>query len=635
MADRKITELTAMSAGTQATGDLLTIVDVSEAAAVDKNKKITVESLFQGIPGNVGIGKISSGNKLEIEGQGNTKVVIDGRTDAANGSDAILELWSKNSGGTNNFGFIDYDGDGNFEIGSGGGGAGSVPLVFKTNAVERLRISSDGKVGIGTTSPAGGLHVDAASGVDGPVFDSGGTGNTNHALLVRDSGNSQLFRVNNNGNVGIGASSPEEILHIAAASETVNSRDGVILESTSALAADTGLPLVFTSHIGNVANYGIASIAGRKENATSGDAAGYLQFATGSSGGAISERMRIDSSGNLNFAQEASSSYPEQKLKWSNDSTTTNGFYISQDSSRNGKIFHEQGLDIVFGTNNAEAMRIDSSGNVGIGTTSPNAKLDVNGNVEFGDGGGFDMNINGTRHQFSIGGSEKMRLDSSGRLLVGTTSSYTPNALIQVVKASGSCLTGTRSNSLANGNFAIFAASARNSSAGGYRNAEMGLYKNSSNTNPSGYLRLDPDDGSSNFLYFDNSNLFRFSTVIGNIGTTSGTVIGTQTSDERLKNVGADVAYGLAEIKQLQPKQYALKTEPDTNKLGFIAQQVESIIPEAVFDSTDPLPGHEEGDRTKLGMEYVQIIPVLVNAIKELSAEVDTLKTKVAALEAG
>ena len=149
-----------------------------------------------------------------------------------------------------------------------------------------------------------------------------------------------------------------------------------------------------------------------------------------------------------------------------------------------------------------------------------------------------------------------------------------------------------------------------------------------------GYIRLDPDDGSTNVIYFDNSNLLRFSTSFGNIGLAAGTVIGTQTSDERLKNVGADVAYGLAEIKQLQPKQYALKTEPDTNKLGFIAQQVESIIPEAVFDSTDPLPGHEEGDRTKLGMEYVQLIPVLVNAIKELSTEVDTLKTKVAALEA-
>ena len=44
MADRKITDLTALAAGSQATGDLLTIVDVSEGAAADKNKKITVES---------------------------------------------------------------------------------------------------------------------------------------------------------------------------------------------------------------------------------------------------------------------------------------------------------------------------------------------------------------------------------------------------------------------------------------------------------------------------------------------------------------------------------------------------------------------------------------------------------------
>jgi len=72
---------------------------------------------------------------------------------------------------------------------------------------------------------------------------------------------------------------------------------------------------------------------------------------------------------------------------------------------------------------NTHMLYIDAGNDrVGIGTASPITKLDVNGNVRFGDGGGFDMNINGTRHQFSIGGSEKMRLDSSGRLMVGTTS---------------------------------------------------------------------------------------------------------------------------------------------------------------------------------------------------------------------
>ena len=70
-------------------------------------------------------------------------------------------------------------------------------------AGEAMRITSAGLVGINETSPAGSLHVNADSGVDGPVFDSGGSGNTNHALLVRDSANSQLLRVNNNGNVGI------------------------------------------------------------------------------------------------------------------------------------------------------------------------------------------------------------------------------------------------------------------------------------------------------------------------------------------------------------------------------------------------------------------------------------------------
>jgi hypothetical protein len=80
-------------------------------------------------------------------------------------------------------------------------------------------------------------------------------------------------------------------------------------------------------------------------------------------------------------------------------------------------------------------ITLDSSGRVGLGTSSPAAKLDVSGNVQFGDGGGFDMNINGTRHQFSIGGTERMRIDSSGRLGIGTTSPATTldcNGIIRV-----------------------------------------------------------------------------------------------------------------------------------------------------------------------------------------------------------
>lgn len=86
-----------------------------------------------------------------------------------------------------------------------------------------------------------------------------------------------------------------------------------------------------------------------------------------------------DGTGNTNvdngdflFLEEAASSpYPEQKIKWSNDSTTANGFYVSQDTDRNGRVWHEQGVDVLFGTTNTERLRIDSSGNVLVGTTNP------------------------------------------------------------------------------------------------------------------------------------------------------------------------------------------------------------------------------------------------------------------------
>ncbi|MEC8552509.1 MAG: hypothetical protein VXY93_18595, partial [Pseudomonadota bacterium] len=63
---------------------------------------------------------------------------------------------------------------------------------------------------------------------------------------------------------------------------------------------------------------------------------------------------------------------------------------------------------------------INSTGKVGIGTDNPGAILDARGNVQFGDGGGFDMNILGTRHQFSINGDEKVRITSGGNVNIGT-----------------------------------------------------------------------------------------------------------------------------------------------------------------------------------------------------------------------
>ena len=383
MADRKITELTAMSAGTQATGDLLTIVDVSEAAAVDKNKKITVESLFQGIPSSV---KIGGGSTVTADSNADDLVIDKGAADTG------LSILSTTTGRI-------YFGD------AADDEAGSIRYVhsdnsmrFETASSERLRIDSSGRLLIGTsTSPSGG---DASS--------------QNASLLIQG-------RIGN-----------------AADSGRINLQRGSAASNGSNIGS-----ISFTDNSNNA----YARIDADADATTgSNDYPGRLVFSTCSDGASSpTERLKIDSSGNLNFAQEASSSYPEQKLKWSNDSTTANGFYISQDSSRNGKIFHEQGLDILFGTNNSERLRIDSSGNVGIGASSPAAKLDIAGNqlfsaanpqIQFNAGGPIIRLPSANTLAFlSDSSTERMRLDSSGNVHIGnSTNSAHTNRLLSVGK---------------------------------------------------------------------------------------------------------------------------------------------------------------------------------------------------------
>ena len=128
---------------------------------------------------------------------------------------------------------------------------------------------------------------------------------------------------------------------------------------------------------------------------------------------------------------------------------------------------------------------------------------------------------------------------------------------------------------------------------------------------------------------------------------TDGTVIGDQTSDLRLKKDITDYTAGLAAVKQLRPVNFKYK-DSDTVHAGFIAQEVSGIIPEAVSDtgqkievteldstpmedgSLDSVPkvvGYLNNEPNKLSMAYVELIPALVNAVKELAAEIEALKS--------
>lgn len=185
MADRKITDLTALAAGSQATGDLLTIVDVSEVAAADKNKKITVESLFNGIPSNVGIGTTATQQALTIDvnNSGTTQASFDGINIANTNTTA-------NNGSAITFGQA-VTGNSNARIGviqTTRGASESQEMFFgllsSGSYFERMRLTSDGKLGLGTSSPSYNMCIEGSS----PIFDlynTDATSNDSHSVTLQ------------------------------------------------------------------------------------------------------------------------------------------------------------------------------------------------------------------------------------------------------------------------------------------------------------------------------------------------------------------------------------------------------------------------------------------------------------------
>ena len=511
-------------------------------------------------------------------------------------------------------------------------------LASWTNGSERLRIDSIGRVAVGTTTPhttdslltlqnsSGVAELNITSGTSGAsLINMGDTGDYNIGRIKYDqSTNSMQFNTNNaermritsDGKCGIGTSSPADELHINSTAANVNLR----------LTRDTNTGCrVSGSDGGTTPAFIVETIAS----------------------GTATEQMRIDAGGSMLvgtttptdlhntwrhiivgdkgaiISQDGAGGVPGMTIADNVYVDADTGGFAYQTTDQASKLTQEAGV-LTFsnagsGTAGAalsltERLRIDSSGKVMIGTTTPGGTNANNLTIEntsgdagmtirtgstngskifFADGtsgsatyrGYIVYNHSADRFEIGTAGSERMRIKSNGRVSVGLTGDIGP-AIMQLDGGSG-CALGIRAG---NG-------------TGGYFNQV--LFANNGNT-----------------------------ALIGSIQRVNNASIQyNTTSDARLKENIADMTGAITRVKQLAPKRYSWVEEDldAADQDGFLAHETQTVVPMAVSGRQDEVDS--DGNPVYMQMDYSKLVPLLTGALKEAIAKIETLETEMTALK--
>ena len=120
---------------------------------------------------------------------------------------------------------------------------------------------------------------------------------------------------------------------------------------------------------------------------------------------------------------------------------------------------------------------------------------------------------------------------------------------------------------------------------------------------------------------------FYNSSQVGSVVTTGSGTIYLTSSDYRLKENAVELTDALDRLDNLQPKRFNFITHPNETIDGFMAHEVSDIVPEAVNGVKDAVD--ENGDIIPQGIDQSKLVPLLVAAVKELKAEVESLRNQI------
>jgi len=367
-----------------------------------------------------------------------------------------------------------------------------------------------------------------------------------------------------------------------------------------------------------------------------GTDSGYIKFFTKATGGSISEKIRISASGNLLVNTSSFGSLGTLVIKQLSDTkglalvddSSTNTFFI-QNLGSEARISHNDTSPMTFFTNNTEAMRLSHDKQLSLATTENKARMTVGltGVSITGNTDGATMGENAIVHLLD---SNSGAANSTVMLLGGSA-----GAIGQISSGIGfsresASNWGTQlrfyTHSTATSDLDELNEAMRLNSSGELiwhdtpSSSAAGI-KFQNTTHPAINISGGSDTNFRHRITFTNGN-----GIVGIISTGGSATSYATSSDYRLKENVVAMSGATERLKQLKPSRFNFIADADTTVDGFLAHEVQDIVPEAITGAKDAVDA--DGNPDYQGIDQSKLVPLLVATIQELEARLTALENK-------